>query len=69
MYALADMTEGFSGSDIETFIKNALMEPIRRLQESTHWIEVNDRGVLKYSPCYPNTPGALVTDILNIPKN
>lgn len=34
MFALADMTEGFSGSDIATFIKNALMEPVRRLQET-----------------------------------
>ncbi len=35
---LAERTEGYSGSDIATFVLGALMEPIRHIQSASHWI-------------------------------
>jgi len=34
---LGDMTEGYSGSDIAIAVRDALMEPIRKLRMATHF--------------------------------
>jgi len=34
---LADRTEGFSGSDIAVVVRDALMEPVRKVQSATHF--------------------------------
>ena len=34
---LAEKTQGYSGSDISTLTLGALFEPIRDLQNATHW--------------------------------
>ncbi|RKO82703.1 hypothetical protein BDK51DRAFT_17993, partial [Blyttiomyces helicus] len=34
---LADRTEGFSGSDIAVLVRDALMEPVRKVQMATHF--------------------------------
>ena len=34
---LADKTDGYSGSDIATLVLGALMEPIRHMQNASHW--------------------------------
>ena len=36
----ARKTEGFSGSDITNLVQDALMEPIKRIQDATYWREV-----------------------------
>lgn len=34
---LGKMTEGFSGSDLANCTSDALFEPIRELEKTTHW--------------------------------
>ena len=36
-YQFAEQTEGFSGSDISTVVKSALMEPVRRCHKSLYF--------------------------------
>jgi vacuolar protein-sorting-associated protein 4 len=37
---LGQRTEGFSGSDINTVVKDVLMQPIRLLRDATHFRKV-----------------------------
>ena len=37
---LAEKTEGFSGSDIGVLVRDALMEPVRKVQQATHFKKV-----------------------------
>lgn len=37
---LADMTDGYSGSDISIAVQDALMQPIRKIQTATHYKRV-----------------------------
>jgi vacuolar protein-sorting-associated protein 4 len=34
---LGTQTEGFSGSDIKLIVKDTLMQPVRKVQEATHF--------------------------------
>ncbi len=34
---MAEKTEGFSGADISVIVRDALMQPIRKVQTSTHF--------------------------------
>lgn len=38
---LGTLTEGYSGSDIAVVVKDALMEPIRKIQNATHFKDLN----------------------------
>lgn len=38
---LADMTDGYSGSDISVLVRDALMQPIRKVQNATHFKKVS----------------------------
>ncbi|OLL22811.1 Vacuolar protein sorting-associated protein 4 [Neolecta irregularis DAH-3] len=57
---LAEMTEGFSGSDVAIAVRDALMQPIRKIQMATHfkWVSVPD-GSKKQTPCSPGDTGAI----------
>lgn len=35
--ALGEGTDGFSGSDINLIVKDTLMQPVRKVQEATHF--------------------------------
>eukprot|EP01026_Neomeris_dumetosa_P080686 TRINITY_DN896_c0_g1_i1.p1 TRINITY_DN896_c0_g1~~TRINITY_DN896_c0_g1_i1.p1 ORF type:complete len:391 (+),score=74.19 TRINITY_DN896_c0_g1_i1:372-1544(+) len=48
---LAENTEGFSGSDISVIVNDALMEPVRKTQDATHFKLVTVDGQQKYVPC------------------
>jgi len=45
---LAEMSEGYSGSDISIAVQDALMQPIRKIQTATHYKKVRGFFVHKY---------------------
>lgn len=56
---LGAMSEGYSGSDITIAVQDALMQPVRKIQMSTHYKKVLDCGVEKLTPCSPGDEGAI----------
>jgi vacuolar protein-sorting-associated protein 4 len=61
---LADRTDGFSGSDISTIVRDALMQPIRKVISATHFKQVanpdTENGLpKKWTPCSPGDPQAV----------
>ncbi|KAJ3031685.1 UNVERIFIED_CONTAM: Vacuolar protein sorting-associated protein 4 [Siphonaria sp. JEL0065] len=64
--SLGEHTEGFSGSDIGVIVRDALMEPVRKVQTATHFKPVigpsrEDPTVAKtyLTPCSPGDAGAI----------
>lgn len=57
----------FSGADISIVVRDALMQPVRKVQTATHFKKVSgpspsDRNVLVHdllTPCSPGEPGAI----------
>ncbi|RIA87358.1 P-loop containing nucleoside triphosphate hydrolase protein [Glomus cerebriforme] len=56
---LAEMTEGYSGSDIAVVVRDALMQPIRKVQTATHFKWVDPRTRQQLTPCSPGDNGAM----------
>ncbi|CAB4253919.1 similar to Saccharomyces cerevisiae YPR173C VPS4 AAA-ATPase involved in multivesicular body (MVB) protein sorting [Maudiozyma barnettii] len=57
--SLGQMTDGYSGSDIAVAVKDALMQPIRKIQSATHFKNVSEDSDTKlYTPCSPGDPEA-----------
>jgi vacuolar protein-sorting-associated protein 4 len=52
---LADKTEGYSGSDISIIVRDALMQPVRKVISATHFKRVDNT---KWTPCSPGDPAA-----------
>ncbi|CEJ56021.1 Vacuolar protein sorting-associated protein 4 [Penicillium brasilianum] len=63
---LAEMSEGYSGSDISIAVQDALMQPIRKIQTATHYKKVIVEGVEKLTPCSPGDAGAAEMTWLSI---
>lgn len=55
---LAEMTDGYSGHDVAVSVRDALMQPIRKIQEATHFKPVVIDGQNRYTPCSPGDPEA-----------
>ena len=56
---LAKQTEGFSGSDIATLSQEAILEPLRRVQEARHFVKRTlPDGDFQYEVADASTPGA-----------
>jgi SpoVK/Ycf46/Vps4 family AAA+-type ATPase len=45
MRRLAERTEGYSGADIAVLVRDALMEPVRKVQQATHFKQVGSDPV------------------------
>ncbi|KAI8323259.1 AAA-domain-containing protein [Martensiomyces pterosporus] len=54
---LADRTDGYSGSDIAVIVRDALMQPIRKVQLATHFKQGQQREY--WTPCSPGDPQAV----------
>ena len=59
---ISECTKGYSGSDIAHVASEALLRPIRELEEATHWLPVE--GLLQ--PCSCGLPGALQMSLKDI---
>ncbi|KEG14058.1 putative vacuolar protein sorting-associated protein 4 [Trypanosoma grayi] len=63
-YELGKMTEGYSGSDINIVVRNAMMESVRTVQVATHFKRVRGPDLLdptrmvddRLVPCSPGDP-------------
>jgi vacuolar protein-sorting-associated protein 4 len=60
--SLGAVTEGFSGSDIDHVVKDVLYEPVRKVQEATHFVTIKNPANVSadtpvedeyYVPCSP----------------
>jgi len=50
----------YTGSDIAIIVRDALMQPIRKVMSATHFKEVPaDGGKVKWTPCSPGDPAAV----------
>jgi len=65
MQELAEMTEGYSGSDVSVVVREALMMPVRMVQSATHFKRVmapdrTNKEVMAtfFTPCSPGDPEA-----------
>lgn len=64
---LAKKTEGYSGADISIIVRDALMQPVRKVQTATHFKQVSgpnpkDKSVIVHdllTPCSPGESGAV----------
>lgn len=59
---LADNTPGYSGSDIAIVVRDALMQPVRKVISATHFKRVKDPAdgeKEKWTPCSPGDPNAV----------
>ena len=63
--ALAAKTDGYSGSDLAVVVRDALMQPVRKVLSATHFKEVEveegdpPKKVKKLTPCSPGDEGAM----------
>ncbi|EER07375.1 conserved hypothetical protein [Perkinsus marinus ATCC 50983] len=53
---LAQETDGFSGADISVLVRDALMQPVRRCSQATHFKRVIKDGKKFWTPCSPGDP-------------
>lgn len=73
---LASKTHGYSGADINMVVRDALMQPVRKVQSATHWIKVrgpsrDDPNVMVndlLTPCSPGTAGAFEMSWMDVPS-
>lgn len=64
---LGSMTDGYSGSDIAVAVKDALMQPIRKIQGATHFKDISDDSDKRLlTPCSPGDDGAMEMSWLDI---
>jgi len=69
---LGEKTPGFSGSDINGVVQDALMEPVRTMQDATHFKEikdVDDPSKICIVPCTPADPLGKEMQLMDIPPD
>ncbi|CAD8143978.1 unnamed protein product [Paramecium octaurelia] len=65
---LAEKLEGYSGSDIINYIKEAQFEQLRELQKATHFKKQFTKNQIKYIACCSNDPEAEEMTLKDIPS-
>lgn len=72
---LGKKTEGYSGADVSIIVRDALMQPVRKVQSSTHFKKVrgslwNNPSVVVddlLTPCSPGDPNAIEMTWVDVP--
>ncbi|KAG7228818.1 hypothetical protein INR49_008596 [Caranx melampygus] len=72
---LGKESEGYSGADISIIVRDALMQPVRKVQSATHFKKVrgsscNNPGVVVedlLTPCSPGDPNAIEMTWIDVP--
>jgi vacuolar protein-sorting-associated protein 4 len=72
---LGQRTEGYSGADISILVRDALMQPVRKVQTATHFRRIQgpsraDPNVILddlLTPCSSGTPGAMEMTWVDVP--
>uniref|UniRef100_A0A0N4VHV1 vesicle-fusing ATPase n=1 Tax=Enterobius vermicularis TaxID=51028 RepID=A0A0N4VHV1_ENTVE len=75
--SLGERTEGFSGYDISIVVREALMQPVRKVQTATHFKYVTgpsrtDPHVMVHdllTPCSPGDAGAVPMSFMDVPSD
>lgn len=72
---LGKKTQGYSGADVSIIVRDALMQPVRKVQSSTHFKKV--RGASRtqpdaivddlLTPCSPGDPNAIEMTWMDVP--
>ena len=71
---LGERSEGYSGADVAIVVRDALMQPVRKVQQATHFKKMtgpcrDDPTRTRndfLSPCSPGDPGAVETNWMSI---
>uniref|UniRef100_A0A646QEJ3 vesicle-fusing ATPase n=1 Tax=Hemiscolopendra marginata TaxID=943146 RepID=A0A646QEJ3_9MYRI len=74
---LGKRTDGYSGADISIVVRDALMQPVRKVQTATHFRKVSgpsraDPNVIVddlLTPCSPGQPGAIEMSWMDVPSD
>lgn len=72
---LGKKTEGYSGADVSIIVRDALMQPVRKVQSATHFKKVrgsswNNPSVVVedlLTPCSPSDPNAIEMTWMDVP--
>jgi len=72
---LGQISEGYSGADVDIVVRDALMQPVRKIQTATHFRKVTgpsprDKTVICHdllTPCSPGAPGAMEMNWMDVP--
>uniref|UniRef100_U5EVN4 vesicle-fusing ATPase n=1 Tax=Corethrella appendiculata TaxID=1370023 RepID=U5EVN4_9DIPT len=71
---LSKKSDGYSGSDISIVVRDALMEPVRKVQAATHFKQVSgpsplDKNTICHdllTPCSPGDPQAIEMSLMDV---
>ncbi|XP_072008787.1 vacuolar protein sorting-associated protein 4B [Engystomops pustulosus] len=74
---LGKRTNGYSGADISIIVRDALMQPVRKVQSATHFKKVRGQSPLNpdeicndlLTPCSPGDPNAIEMTWMDVPGN
>ncbi|KAE8597721.1 hypothetical protein XENTR_v10016576 [Xenopus tropicalis] len=72
---LGKKTNGYSGADISIIVRDALMQPVRKVQSATHFKKVQGKSPLDpnvtrddlLTPCSPGDPNAIEMTWMDVP--